>query len=158
MVEYAIERSKIVAGGAIPRDSLDNVTRVTDERRHPIYTRPQIRRIREDTGMSLTRLIAGMAVLICFIGLFATAQQEKVPQTAPKTQIERCRAAMPTILKNYNNAKYAVFRAGNTADAAHILSAVREAQLSLDEMDQPLKACYEAMRTGQGQPLPEDKK
>ena len=108
--------------------------------------------------MSLTRLIAGTAILVCFVGLLATAQHEEVPQTAPKTQIERCRAAMPTILKNYNNAKYAVFRAGNTADAAHILSAVREAQLSLDEMDQPLKACYEATQTTQGEPLPDDKK
>ena len=69
--------------------------------------------------MSLGRAIAGISVIICVIGLTAIGQEgEAAHQTAPNTQLERCKTAMPIILKNYNNAKYAVFRAGNSADAA----------------------------------------
>ena len=103
--------------------------------------------------MSLGRLIAGISATVCVIGLTAIGQQEEAPhQTDPKTQLESCSAAMPTILKNYNNAKYAVFRAANSGeDAAHILGAVREAQAALDSMEKPLKGCYEAMQNTQAE-------
>ena len=108
--------------------------------------------------MSAGRAIAGISAIVC-IGLTAIGQQENVPrQTAPKTPLERCRASMPTILKNYNNAKYAVSSAGLSADAAHILGPVREAQAALDAMEQPLKACYEAMQSPQSEEQQDDKK
>jgi hypothetical protein len=95
--------------------------------------------------MCLARAVAGISVTICVIGLTAIGQEgDARHQTAPKTQLEACMAAMPTIFKNYNNAKYAVFRAASSADAAHILGPVREAQAALDAMEQPLKGCYEA--------------
>ena len=65
---------------------------------------------------------------------------------------------MPTILKNYNNAKYAVLRAGNSADAAHILGPVGEAQAALNAMEQPLKVCYEAMQNTQAEQQQGNKK
>jgi hypothetical protein len=68
-------------------------------------------------AMSLGWAIAGISVIICVIGLTAIGQEgEAAHQTAQNTQLERRKTAMPTILKNYNNAKYAVFRAGNSAD------------------------------------------
>jgi len=57
---------------------------------------------------------------------------------------------MRIILKNYNNAKYAVQRARNSADASHILPAVNEAQLALDAMEQPLNVCNEAVQNVRG--------
>jgi hypothetical protein len=98
--------------------------------------------------------IAGIFAISCVIGLTAIGQEEAAHQTAPNPQLERCKTAMPTILKNYNNAKYAVFRAGNSADAAHILGPVREAQAALDAMEQPLNACFEAMHNTQAEPQP----
>lgn len=96
--------------------------------------------------MSLGRTIVGISALGCIIGVTAIGQQEETPQqTAPKTQVELCMDATPTIIKNYKDAKYAVFRAANAGpDAAHILGPVREAQAALDAMEQPLKNCYEA--------------
>jgi hypothetical protein len=109
--------------------------------------------------MSLGRAIAAISAIICIMGLTAIGQEEGVAhQTASNTQLERCKTAMPTILKNYNNAKYAVFRAGNSADAAHILGPVREAQAALDAMEQPLKACYEAMQNTQTEQQQDNKK
>ena len=100
--------------------------------------------------MRFGRAIAGILALVCVMGPTVIGQEEEPPhETAPKTQLERCKAAMPMILKNYNNAKYAVLRAGNSADAAHILGPVREAQAALDAMEQPLKACYEALQKTQ---------
>jgi hypothetical protein len=62
---------------------------------------------------------------------------------------------MPTILKNYNNAKYAVFLAANSGDAAHMGDLVRQAQAALDAMDQPLKGCYEAFQGIPGESKPD---
>ena len=107
--------------------------------------------------MSLGRAIAGISATICVIGLSAIGQQEETPHTAPIMQLERCKAAMPNILKNYNNAKYAVLRAGNSADTAHILGPVREAQAALDAMEQPLRACYDAMQNTQAEPQPDNR-
>ncbi len=91
--------------------------------------------------MNVARTLAGISVTVCVIGLTAIGQQKEAPhQTAPKTQLELCMAAMPTIFTNYNNAKYAVFRAANSGQAGPI----GEAQAALDAMEQPLKGCYEA--------------
>ena len=109
--------------------------------------------------MSLGRAIAGISAIVCVIGLTAIGQEEEAAhQTAANTQLKRCKAAMPIIFKNYNNAKYAVFRAGNSGDAAHILGPVREAQAAIDAMEQPLKACYEAMRNTQTEQQQDNKK
>ena len=109
--------------------------------------------------MSLGRAIAGITAVVCIIGLTAIGQQQQAPQqTAANTQIEGCKAAMPIILKNYNNAKYAVFRATNAgSDAAHILGPVREAQAALDSMEQPLKGCYEAIQNTKAEHRPDSK-
>jgi len=95
--------------------------------------------------MSGKRAIAGIAVLVSFFVLAAIGEQEPSSSNT-KTQMESCQAAMPMILKNYNNAKYAVQRARSSADASHILPAVNEAQLALDAIDQPLKVCSEAVQ------------
>lgn len=108
--------------------------------------------------MSLGRAIAGISATLCIIGLTAIGQQKGSRQTTANTRLERCKAAMPTIFKNYNNAKYAVFRATNAgAEAASILGPVREAQAALDAMDQPLKGCYEAMQNTQAEQRPDSK-
>lgn len=108
--------------------------------------------------MSPVRTLARISAILSVIGLTAIGQQERAPQqTDPRTPFERCRAAMP-ILQNYNNAKYAVFRAGNSADAAYILGPVREAQAALDAMEQPLKGCHEAMQSMQGEQRQDDRK
>jgi hypothetical protein len=49
-------------------------------------------------------------------------------------------------------------RAGNSADAARILGPVREAQEALEAMEQPLKACYEAMQNTQAEQQQNNKK
>jgi hypothetical protein len=108
--------------------------------------------------MNLGRAIAGISAIVCVIGLTAIGQEEAAHPTAANTRLERCKTAMPIILKNYNNAKYAVFRAGNSADAAHILGPVREAQAALDAMEQPLKACYEAMQSTPAEQQQDNKK
>ena len=110
--------------------------------------------------MRFGRAVAGILATLCVIGLTAIGQQEEDSrQMAPKTQLESCRAAMPTILKNYNNAKYAMFRAANAGgDAGHILGPVREAQAALDAMEQPLKGCYEAMQNTSAEQQPDNKK
>ena len=60
--------------------------------------------------------------------------------------------------QNENNAKYAVFRARDSADAAHILGPVREAQGVLHAMEQLLKASYEAMQNSQAEQQQDDQK
>lgn len=109
--------------------------------------------------MSLVRVIAGISVTICVVGVTAIGQQEQTPhQTAPKTPLELCMDAMPTIFKNYNDAKYAVFHAANAGpDAAHILGPAREAQAKLDAMEQPLKSCYEASQGRRVEQQPDSK-
>ena len=91
--------------------------------------------------MRFARAMLGISVTVCVIGVTAIGQQEEAPhQPAPKTRLELCMAAMPMIFKNYNNAKYAVFR-------ARILTMPPfpvEAQAALDAIEQPLKDCYEA--------------
>lgn len=95
-------------------------------------------------AMSLARVAVGILVTICVIGVTAIGQQEQTPpQPAPKTQLELCMDAMPAIFKNYNNAKYAVFRMVNSESAAQ----AREALAELDAMEQPLKGCYEASQS-----------
>lgn len=110
--------------------------------------------------MSSVRTIAGISAIICVIGLTAIGQQEETPhQTDHKTELERCKAAMPIILKNYNNAKYAVFLARNTGpDAAGVLDRVATAQAALDAMEQPLKVCSEAMQNVQSEQQPSNTK
>jgi len=54
---------------------------------------------------------------------------------------------MPVILKQYNNARYAVQAAQNSGDKGHILTEVSQAQVALDAMEQPLKVCSEAMQS-----------
>jgi hypothetical protein len=109
--------------------------------------------------MSLVRAIARISAVMCVVGLTAIGQQESAPhQPDPKTQIERCGAGMPVILKNYNDARYAVRRAGYSAESAHILGPVREAQAALDAMEEPLKVCTEAIQNMQGGRPQDDKK
>jgi hypothetical protein len=84
---------------------------------------------------------------MCVIGLTAIGQQKGAPsEVNPRMQLERCKADMPMVLKNYNNAKYAVFRAQTAGDAASILGPVREAAAALEAMEEPLKACNEAFQ------------
>jgi hypothetical protein len=96
--------------------------------------------------MSLERVLA-MAAIVCFIVLSARGQDEHAPQQnkAP-AQIENCQAAMQVIIKNYNDAKYAVQQARWAGDRGHILDAVNAAQLSLNNMEEPLKVCSEALQ------------
>ena len=98
------------------------------------------------------RTMAGAVVLMGFIGLAATGQQDGTTSKAKPQAPGNCQVAMPVILKQYNNAKYAVQRAGYSADAAHILGPVREAQAALDAMEQPLKICAEALENGKSNP------
>ena len=99
--------------------------------------------------MRVKRAIAGILVVLSLIVLAATGQREPSSPNA-QTQLENCQTAMRIILKNYNNAKYAVQRARNSADASHILPAVNEAQLALDAMEQPLNVCNEAVKNVRG--------
>lgn len=107
--------------------------------------------------MSLRRAAAAISAIVLMIGLSALGQQEASPNTASKTQLELCMAAMPGIFKNYNNAKYAVFRAANSGNAAQMGGPVREAQAALDAMEQPLKGCYEASQNTQTERRQENK-
>lgn len=86
--------------------------------------------------------VASIAMALFVLGPAATAWQDGSRPPTPKTQMEQCKDAMPTILKNYNDAKYAVFQAGNAGQLGG--DAIRRAQAALDAMDEPLRACYEA--------------
>lgn len=89
--------------------------------------------------------------LVSFIAMAAIGQEERSSQQENR-QIASCQAAMQVILKHYNNARYAVQRARNSGDVGHILSAVNEAQLALDTMEQPLKVCNEAVQNVKSDP------
>lgn len=93
------------------------------------------------------RAITGTLFVLSFVALAATGQQGTPSPQTKKVQLENCQAAMPVISKNYNDAKYAVQRARNSADASHILPAVNEAQLALEAMEQPLKVCTDAVQS-----------
>jgi hypothetical protein len=109
--------------------------------------------------MSLLRAIAPISAFIWVIGLTAIGQQDNAPhQTDPKAQIEQCKAVMPSILKNYNNAKYAVFLARNSGGGPQAGNHVDTAQAALDAMEQPLKVCSEAMQSMQDEQQPDTKK
>ena len=93
-------------------------------------------------------------VTVSVIVLAAIGQNERSPeQENAQAQVTNCQTAMPVILKQYNNARYAVQAAQNSGDKAHILPQVSQAQAALDAMEQPLKVCSEAMQNMKsGQP------
>jgi hypothetical protein len=115
--------------------------------------------IQEAKAMNLLRAIAPISAILCVTGLTTVGQQDNAPpQTDPKAQIERCKAAMPSILKNYNNAKYAVFLARNSGGGPQAGNHVDTAQAALDAMEQPLKVCSEAMQSVQDEQPPGNQK
>ncbi len=91
--------------------------------------------------------------MVSVIVAAAIGQDDRPPaQENPQTQITDCRAALPVILKHYNNARYAVQAARNSGDRGQILTEVNQAQAALDAMEQPLNVCEKAMQdmeTGQ---------
>jgi hypothetical protein len=98
-------------------------------------------------AMRLRRAIAGTSVFVSFLVLEPIGQQEHSPHHENgQTQLEKCQTAMQVIMKQYNNARYAVQRARNSGDKGHILDAVNDAQLALEDMEQPLKICNEAVQ------------
>jgi hypothetical protein len=104
--------------------------------------------------MHVQRAIAGTLVTVSVIVLVAIGQDERSPeQENAQPQVTNCQTAMPVILKQYNNARYAVRAARNSGDRGHILTEVNQAQAALDAMEQPLKLCSEAMQSmKRGQP------
>jgi hypothetical protein len=107
--------------------------------------------------MSIGRATAGILVTVGMVALLAVGQQESASrQTEGQARIEDCKAVMPVILKNYNNAKYAVFLARNSGDG--MLDRVNTAQAALDAMEQPLKVCSDAMQKVRGGAPQEEKK
>ena len=108
--------------------------------------------------MNLKRSVTAMLGLVCVVALTATGQQDNAAQQAEtKSQLERCNALMPTILKNYNNAKYAVFLSRQTALGGQVSGMQLDAaQAGLDAMEAPLKICAAAVQS-QAQPLPDKK-
>lgn len=93
-------------------------------------------------------------VIVSVIVLAAIGQDERSPeQENAQTQVANCQTVMPVILKQYNNARYAVQAALNSGDKGHILTAVSQAQAALDAMEQPLRVCSESMQNMKnGQP------
>ena len=97
--------------------------------------------------MNVQRAIAGVLVTVSFIVLAAIGQDDRShEQENAQAQVTNCQTAMPVILKQYNNAKYAVQAARNSGDRGHILDEVNQAQAALDAMEEPLKVCSEAMQ------------
>jgi len=97
--------------------------------------------------MHVQRAIAGALVTVSVIVLAAIGQDNRShEQQDTQAQVTNCQTAMPVILKQYNNAKYAVQAARNAGDQGHILTEVNQAQAALDAMEQPLKVCSEAMQ------------
>jgi hypothetical protein len=90
---------------------------------------------------------AGTLVIVSVIVIAAIGQDEHSPEqdNAP-TQVTNCQTAMPVILNQYKNARYAVQAALNSGDKGHILTAISQAQAALDAMEQPLSVCSEAMQ------------
>ncbi len=98
-------------------------------------------------------------VIVSVIVLAAIGQDERSSQQEnQQTQVTNCQAAMPVILKQYNNARYAVQAARNSGDKGHILTEVSQAQAALDAMEQPLKVCSEAMQSMKSGQQPPDGK
>lgn len=97
--------------------------------------------------MYVPRLVYGTLVLVSVIASLVIGQDEHTEQHPNQTQVSNCQAAMPTLLKQYNIARYAVQAARNSGDKAHILTEVGQAQAALDAMEQPLKACSEAFQS-----------
>ena len=104
--------------------------------------------------MHVPRVIAGTLVTVSVIVLAAIGQDDRShEQENAQAQVTNCQTAMPVILKQYNNARYAVQAARNSGDKGHILTEVNQAQAALDAMEQPLKVCSEAMQNMKsGQP------
>ena len=105
--------------------------------------------------MHVQRAIAGTALVIVFVIVLGAIGQDggTAAQGNAPTQVANCQTAMPVILKQYNNARYAVQAARNSGDTGHILTQVNQAQVALDAMEQPLKVCSEAMQNVEsGQP------
>jgi hypothetical protein len=94
--------------------------------------------------MRLRRMLTGLLIAFCFVALAAIGQQERAPQS--ESTLENCRAAMPGIMKQYNNAKYAVQTAQSGGDTGHILTAVNQAKAALNAMNQPLQLCSDALQ------------
>src|SRR5579863_6396449 len=104
--------------------------------------------------MHVQRAVAGTLVTLSVIVLGAIGQDDRShEQENPQAQLTNCQTAMPVILKQYNNARYAVLAARNSGDKGHTLTEVNQAQAALDAMEQPLKVCSEAMQNMKsGQP------
>jgi hypothetical protein len=97
--------------------------------------------------MHAQRALAGILVIVSVIILAAIGQDERYPeQESAQAQVTNCQTAMPVILKQYSNARYAVEAARNSGDKGHILTEVIQAQAALDAMEQPLKVCSDAMQ------------
>ena len=103
--------------------------------------------------MRILRATALMSVIIGIFGFAAIGQQEQPRPDTPQSKLEKCRTDMPGIMKNYNDAKYAVFLARQGGD--HIGNYVINAQAALDAMEQPLKGCYEAFQNAKDAAPPE---
>ena len=98
--------------------------------------------------MHVQRAIPGTLLTVSVIVLATIGQDERShEQENAQTQVTNCQTVMPVILKQYNNARYAVQAARNSGDKGHILTEVNQAQAALDAMEQPLKACSEAMQS-----------
>lgn len=99
--------------------------------------------------MRIQQVLAGLSVVVLFTVLTGAARRGHLDdQESPKTQFDSCQAAMPEIVRQYNNAKYAIVLAHNSGDRGHILSAVNAAQAALDSMAQPLAVCSDLMNKG----------
>ncbi len=87
-------------------------------------------------------------MIVSVIVLVAIGQDERShEQENAQTQVTKCQTAMPVILKQYNNARYAVRAAQNSGDKGHVLTEVNQAQAALDAMEQPVRVCSEAMQS-----------
>jgi len=92
------------------------------------------------------------AFVIGSVAVFGTSGQGERSTGQENSQITDCQTAMPVILKQYNNARYAVEAARSSGDKGHIMTEVNQAQAALDAMEQPLKVCSDAlqvMKSGQ---------
>jgi hypothetical protein len=98
--------------------------------------------------MHVRRAIPGILVTVSVIVFAAIGQNERSPEHEnAQTRVTNCQTAMPVILKQYNNARYAVQAARNSGDKGQILTEVNQAQAALDAMEKPLRVCSEAMQS-----------
>lgn len=103
--------------------------------------------------MRMHRAIALTSAVISIFGFAASGQQEQPKPDTPQSKLEKCRTDMPGIMKNYNNAKYAVFLSRQGGD--QIGNLLINAQVALDAMERPLKGCYEAFQNAKDAAPPE---